>query len=192
MNTKILLLAIILFFLTSSCNKGVEKEKFSKTEKFVPAKSVSKTQTSTEKKPPKVSEAELWLRGIFKCENSKGFCLPDEEKVCTKRFYEFLGDSEEIYGASNLTDEERVQEEKNYLKKYENIYPPNREANWLFGRGNGGEEHLENVEITPISDLKFKVFVDFGEGIKTQSETQLVKIQDSYKIDFCKTEFIKY
>lgn len=59
-----------------------------------------------------------WLKNIFKCKSSKGFCydVDKENKICTKRFMNFLIDSNEIYGASNLTDEEFPAAEKNIKK----------------------------------------------------------------------------
>ena len=56
----------------------------------------------------------LWLENLFQCRNGNQFCfyLETEEKATTKRFYQFMIDSEQIYGATNLSDEEMLIAEK--------------------------------------------------------------------------------
>ena len=133
-----------------------------------------------------------WLVSIFKTKNSDKY-FPDynvEEKLCTKRFQEFIADSGELYGPSNLTDEEYPAAEKKYKARWSNIYPIEAREMWLFGRGNGDIGELKQLDINKIKDGLYSVFIDYGEGIKTQNEVTLVREGGDYKIDYCKTEFV--
>ncbi|MFD2554724.1 hypothetical protein [Sphingobacterium tabacisoli] len=133
-----------------------------------------------------------WLESIFKTKNSDKY-FPEynvEEKLCTKRFQEFIADSGELYGPSNLTDEEYPAAEKKYKAKWSNIYPIEEREMWLFGRGNGDIGELKQLDINKIKDGLYQVFIDYGEGIKTQNEVTLVHEHGDYKIDYCKTEFV--
>lgn len=136
----------------------------------------------------------IWLQDLFKCDNSSGFCWfqEDEKDLCTERFYQFMIDSEEIFGASNLTDEERAEAERKYKENWSKIYPlRNGTHTWLFGRGNGDIDVLKEVKIKKIEELKYEVFVDFGEGnYKTKSVVKLVPSGKNFKIDFCETVFL--
>lgn len=137
--------------------------------------------------------AEEWLKSIFKCKNSVGFCyyVDKEDKICTARFKHFLIDSNEIYGASNLTEEEFPEAEKKYKEKWKKIYPLNSNEMWLFGRGNDDAENIKNLEIRKISNLKYDVFIDYGEDVKTQNEVTLISENNTFKIDYCKTKYLK-
>lgn len=54
---------------------------------------------------------------IFECKNSQSkYCLPNETQVCTKRFYNFMIDSEEIFRASVLTESEHPKAVLKYKK----------------------------------------------------------------------------
>ncbi|UIR56845.1 hypothetical protein LZQ00_03265 [Sphingobacterium sp. SRCM116780] len=138
-----------------------------------------------------------WLENIFTCNNKKNkFCfyLEDEEKLCTKRFYQFMIDSEEIFGASNLTASEYPDAVKKYQQKWTNIYPLRTDSigeTWLFGRSNDDMENIQDVKIIPTADLKYDVFVDYGGGIKTENQVILVEENGHYKIDYCVTTFVK-
>ena len=141
----------------------------------------------------KIDQGEEWLKKIFKNNNSDKY-FPDynvEEKLCSKRFQEFIYESGEIYGASNFTDEERDSAEIKYKEKWSKIYPIEKKEMWLFGRGNGDIGELKKIEITKNSDLKYNVFIDYGDDIKTKNIVTLIPENGSYKIDYCKTEFIK-
>jgi len=64
------------------------------------------------------------LKSIFKTKSSDKY-FPEynvEEKLCTKRFQQFIEESNEIYGPSNLTDEELPAAEKKYKAKWSKIY----------------------------------------------------------------------
>lgn len=135
---------------------------------------------------------EDWLKNIFKCKSSKGFCydVDKENKICTKRFMNFLIDSNEIYGASNLTDEEFPAAEKKYKEKWSKIYPLYSDEMWLFGRGNDDADNIKQVKINKISPLKYSVFIDFGDGIKSKNIVTLVRENNTFKIDYCETKII--
>lgn len=137
--------------------------------------------------------AKEWLKNLFKCRNGNKFCfyLETEEQATTKRFYEFMIDSEEIYGATNLSDEEMPLAKKKYQEKWSQIYPLRKDMEpWLFGRGQDDMENIKNVKIEKISDLKYRVFVDYGNQYQTLNEVTLVKNKNSYLIDYCATEFL--
>lgn len=138
-------------------------------------------------------DATNWLLSIFKCADSRSYCyyLDKEKEICTNRFMEFMIDANEIYGPTNLTEKEIPAAEKKYKQKWATIYPLYTEETWLFGRGNDDELNIKNVSANKIADLKYKVFIDYGAGIKTQNEVTLVPNGKQYKIDYCKTEYIK-
>lgn len=137
--------------------------------------------------------AKEWLEGLFKCRNGNKFCfyMETEELATTKRFYQFMIDSEEIYGASALSEEEMPLAKKKYKEKWSKIYTLRKDMEpWLFGRGQDDMENIKEVKIEKISDLKYRVFVDYGDSYQTLSEVTLVKNKDSYLIDYCDTEFM--
>lgn len=136
--------------------------------------------------------AKVWLQDLFKCRNGNQFCfyLEKEEEVCTKRFYEFMIDSEEIYGASALSEEEMPAAKKKYEKKWSGIYPLRKDMEpWLFGRGQDDMENIKSVKIEQIAPLKFRVFVDY-DSYKTLNEVTLHQSNESFLIDYCTTEYI--
>ena len=61
---------------------------------------------------------------------------------------------------------------------------------FLFGRGNGDIGKLLQLEITKRKDQEYRVFIDYGEGIKTENEVALVHENTDFKIDYCKTAFL--
>ena len=141
---------ILLFFISCSFQKNVDTTKNDTIE-------INK------------DDAEKWLEDIFKCKNSNGFCysIDKEEKICTKRFMNFLIDSNEIYGPTNFSDEELTDAEIKYKKKWSKIYPLYTEEMWLFGRGQNDIENIRNVEISKVSPLKYTVFINYNGNIKT-------------------------
>lgn len=137
-------------------------------------------------------QVEVWLKSIFKTKNSDKY-FPTynvEEKLCTKRFQQFITDSAELYGASNLTDEEYPEAEKKYKEKWSKIYPIEEREMWLFGRGNDDMGELKQVEISKLKDKVYRVFIDYGNDIKTENEVTVVSENGNVKIDYCKTTFI--
>ena len=136
--------------------------------------------------------AKVWLQDLFRCRNGNQFCfyLEKEEEVCTKRFYEFMIDSEEIYGASALSEEEMPAAKKKYEKKWSGIYPLRKDMEpWLFGRAQDDMENIKSVKIEQITPLKIRVFVDY-DSYKTLNEVILLQSNDSFLIDYCTTEYI--
>lgn len=138
-----------------------------------------------------MDKGEVWLRNIFKTKTSDKF-FPDynvEERLCSKRYQEFIADAAEIYGPSNLTDAEFPQAEKKFKEKWSAIYPIEEREMWLFGRGNGDITELKELKIAKIKDSLYRVFIDYGDGYVTDNELRLVLENGDYKIDYCKTVF---
>lgn len=134
-----------------------------------------------------------WLENIFKTKGSEKY-FPDydvEVQLCTERFQEFIAESGEIYGPSNLTDEEFPAAEKKYKAKWSKIYPIEEREMWLFGRGNGDIGELEQLKINKVQEGIYSVFIDYGNDMKTQNEVKLVSENGDYKIDYCKIEFLE-
>lgn len=182
MKTSIILL-ITAVFLFHSCGNGTEQN-------------VPETETNIVEEDNAIAEndnAKEWLESIFKCKDSDGYCyyLDDEKSILTERFFEFLVDALEIYGPTNLTEEELPQAEKEYKEKWSGIYPLYSEEMMPFGRGNDDSLNIRDVKIEKISDLKYSVFIDYDGETKTQSEVTLIVVNNSYKIDYCKSEFIE-
>lgn len=148
----------------------------------------SKDVTTVEK-----DEANEWIVNVFRCRTSERYCyyLDKEDSICSKRFMNFLIEANEIYGASNLTKEERIEAKEKYIKKWSNIYPLYSEEVWLFGRGKDDAENIQNVKIEKVSTMKYRVFNEYNEEIKTQNEVTLISENNDYKIDYCKTTFIE-
>ncbi|WP_237249555.1 hypothetical protein [Sphingobacterium faecale] len=137
-------------------------------------------------------EGQEWLKNIFKTKTSDKYfpAYNVEEILCTKQFQEFITESGELYGPSNLTEEEYPAAEKRYKDKWSKIYPIEEREMWLFGRGNGDMGELKKLDIAKLKDNVYRVSIDYGEGIKTQNEVTLVLENGGYKIDYCKTEFV--
>ena len=137
--------------------------------------------------------AKLWLEGLFKCRNGNQFCfyIETEEQATTKRFYQFMIDSEQIYGATNLSEEEMPIAKKRYKEKWSSIYPLRKDMEpWLFGRAQDDMVNIKEVKIEEISPLKYRVFADYGDQYQTLNLVILVKNGPSYLIDYCETEFL--
>lgn len=137
-------------------------------------------------------DGEEWLKRIFKNNNSEKY-FPDynvEERLCTKRYQEFINECEAIYGVTNLTRAELDSAEIKLKLKWTDIYPIEEKEMWLFGRGNGDIGELKELKIHKIADLKYKVFIDYGNQIKTINTVTLVPENGTFKIDYCWTEFI--
>lgn len=137
--------------------------------------------------------AKAWLESLFKCRNGNKFCfyMETEENATTERFYEFMIESEQIYGATNLSEEEIPLAKKKYKQKWSEIYSLRKEMEpWLFGRGQDDMENIKKIKIDKIADLKYQVFVDYDDKYQTLNQVTLVKRNNSYLIDYCDTEFI--
>lgn len=181
-------------FLLSSCNQK-NKENSNSLMNDSLQKTVDSVIIQKENTPiyNQKDTAEEWLKEIFKTKESDRY-FPDynvEEKLCTKRFQEFIAESGELYGPSNLTDAEYPAAEKKYIAKWSGIYPIEEREMWLFGRGNGDIGELKQLKINKIKEGIYDVFIDYGNGIKTQNEVTLVSENGAYKIDYCKTKFLE-
>ena len=138
-----------IFLFLNSCTKKTEVQKSmidgSLSNELQSANNFQVLNFEVEKNemPEKTNadKGKLWLESIFTCDNYNYkycFLLEKEEQVCTKRFFEFMMDSEQIFGASNLEENEYPNAIKNYKKKWFKIYPLRTEETgepWLFGRG---------------------------------------------------------
>ena len=85
----------------------------------------------------------------FECENEEfKFCFPDEEKVLTQDFYQFLIESNQFH----IDSYELNSIDKNYLEnKLKNKWPNykiSKEETWPFGRGNGDVKYLEKSKLS--------------------------------------------
>ena len=179
----ILIISIILISCKDETAKKIIVENITKNDSIIYKNEIPILQKNT--------KGEDWLRNIFKCENSKKLCLPDETMVCTKRFYDFMIDSEEIFGASNLSEREYPIAVKNYKKKWSPIYELRiDEEPFLFGMTGLDIDFINEIKIEKISDLKYNVFVDFGESRKTSNVVTIIPFNDEFKIDYCKTKFL--
>lgn len=153
---------------------------------------ISLADAKRSNKESQTDDAEEWLKSIFKTKDSDKY-FPDynvEERLCTKRFYAFILDSGELYGPSNMTDEEYPIMEKKYKEKWSNIYPIEEREMWLFGRGNGDIGELKKLAVSKLKDNVYRVFIDYGNNIKTENEVTVVKENVNFKIDYCKTKFL--
>ena len=199
---KKVILVVLAFLFLNSCNQSKEisvsqinESKVNSTDTPLNSEEISAIHNN-EIKPKNISStdaAKEWLKNLFKCRNGNKFCfyLETEEQATTKRFYEFMIDSEQIYGATNLSDEEMPLAKNKYQEKWSQIYPLRKDMEpWLFGRGQDDMENIKNVKIEKISDLKYRVFVDYGDQYQTLNEVTLVKNKNSYLIDYCATEFL--
>lgn len=199
---KKLILFISAFLFLQSCTQSKETTTSQNTEtketSILVTKENEEITALQEDEKSKEKEtlrepAKEWLESLFKCRNGNQFCfyLETEEKATTKKFYQFMLDSEQIYGATNLSDKEMPLAKKKYKEKWSEIYPLRKGIEpWLFGRGQDDIENIKNVKIENISDLKYRVFVDYGDQYQTLSQVTLVKNKNSYLIDFCETEFL--
>lgn len=186
---------VVTLFVFNACSKKNEVSKTSNSEPQV-------LQTPSDVKDDKTNadidnkdEAAEWLSDIFKCKDGQKHCfyIEKEKQLCTKRFYDFMTDSEEIFEASNLTEVERQIAEKKYKKKWSNIYELRTDetgAPWLFGRGNDDSESINDLKIEKLADLKYRVFVNYGDEMKTTSDVVLVLENGDYKIDYSKTKYL--
>ncbi|WP_282636727.1 hypothetical protein [Sphingobacterium thalpophilum] len=134
-----------------------------------------------------------WLESLFQCHGSETgpYCyyLDQEDSICTARFKAFLEDANAIYGPSNLSEAELAVAESAYKAKWKSIYPLLTQEVWLFGRGNDDAISIKDLVISKISSDRYMVNIDYGEGIKTRNEVQLVFVNGRFKIDYCRTTF---
>ena len=181
--TTTLLFSLLVFTVSTSCNQNPSKKDESKSDAF-----------EDPINEQEISSGETWLKSIFECDNGNGYCFPDEEKVFTERYYQFFIESLAIYEYPDYeTENEQLAAEKAYKNKWKDIYPLGEEVWAPFGRGNGigAGDKVENVDITRISDLKYKVLIDYGERLVFSNDVVLVQSGDTFLIDYFKTDLIE-
>ena len=181
--TSSLLCFILMLILSTGCNQQSGKTEENKSYSLNEAKNDQPN-----------SPGEKWLKSIFQCKNGGDYCFPNEEKVCTKRYYEYFVESLGIYEYPDFeTENEKIAAEKAFKNKWKDIYPQDAVVLAPFGRGNGAETgmKLKNVNIIPHSDMKYTVVIDYGDDIKTTNEVTLLANGSNFLIDYMKSEFIK-
>lgn len=179
-------IAIIALICTlASCN-GSQTNKEANKEKQ------SAESSNTEQSAAK---GEQWLKLIFSCtEDENAFCFPDEESICSERYYTYYSEYMEIFEYPDFeTEAEQAAAEKQFNEKWKDIYPVGEELWSPFGRGNGVElgQRLKNVSIAHNKDLKYTVTVDYGDGLVFKNEVTLVPYDDVFQIDYIKTELVE-
>ncbi len=178
--TTTLLCSILVF---SSCNQNSTKKEAGESN------SVEEVKNNQD-----ISSGEKWLKSIFECTDGNEFCFPDEEKVFTERYYEFFVESLGIFEFPDFeTEDERIAAEASYKNKWKDIYPMGKEVWAPFGRGNGigTGDKLENVIVTPISDLEYTVIIEYGDGTVASSSLLLIHSGNAFLIDFIETHLIE-
>lgn len=181
----------IIIVLMNSCN---EKKVTEKNMDQTTTENADSGKIENQNNPVSADEGQLWIENIFKCKGKEGLCfyVDDEPNLTTKRFYDFMLDSQEIFGASALTEEELPKAKADYEKKWSSVYPlRTTDEPWLFGRGQDDMLNIRNVKITKLGDLNYLVFVDYDGNIRTESKVTLVKENGSFKIDYSDTHFLE-
>ncbi len=149
----------------------------------------------TQKANDEISKGEQWLKLVFACaDDENAFCFPDEEKICTERYYTYYTEYMRVFEYPNFeTDEEQKAAEMEFKNKWKDIYPTGVEIWTPFGRGNGVEigQKLKNVSIAHIEGLKYMVTVDYGDGLVFKNEITLVPHENEFLIDYFKTELVE-
>ena len=196
MNIKLIIIGLSIALVSACHQKGKDESqkltdfvRMENQEALVDTTVFRKENDSLESQ---ADQAEVWLKSIFKTKNSDKYfpAYNVEEKLCTKRFQQFITESAELYGPSNLTDEKYPEAEKTYREKWSKTYPIEEREMWLFGRGNGDIDELKQLEISKLNDNVYRVVIDYGNDMKTENEVTVVSDNGSFKIDYCKTKFI--
>lgn len=177
-----LLGSIMLGVLLTSCDQnGVSTEA---------SQSVSVEEARVEQQ---TSAGGAWLKRIFaQCKSGSGYCLPDDEKIFTKRYLEFYQEQLQIFEYPDFaTEAELLTAKKAYKNKWKNIYPLDKDVWTPFGQGNGmmAGDRLENVSITRIADLQYNVLVEYRDGEVSANNLLLTPSGDTFLIDFIDTTF---
>lgn len=138
-----------------------------------------------------VSVGEKWLQSIFsQCKSGHGYCLPDDEKIFTKRYKEFYQEQLEIFEYPDFaTEDELIAAKQAYKNKWKDIYPLDKEVWPPFGQGNGmmAGDTLENVSISRTADLQYNVLVEYNHGDIFSSNLLLIPANGTFLIDFIDT-----
>lgn len=134
-----------------------------------------------------------WLQRIFSCPDGEGHCLPEEEKVLSNRFWQFVKASNTLYmQAYTRTKEAQEKAEAAYKAQWATTYPLYTEEIWPFGRGNGGERKLRQVEISPLGGENYRVTIDYASSYRTVNRVRLIQDKGHFLIDYIKTDVIEF
>lgn len=182
-----LLYSVLFLTVFVSCNQSSDKNQ--------DKKEVEKSDTLKEAtNEQEVLSGEQWLKSIFQCDdNDTGYCYPNEEEVTTEQYYEFFVESLAIYEYPMFdSEDERIAAEKAYKKKWKDIYPLDDEVSYPFGRGNGTTEgdQLQSVVVTPESNNRYTLVIDYGGETKAITEVTLIANGNSYLVDYMISEYI--
>lgn len=181
--TTIVLCSILITALLTGCNQSSGKNSDSKSTRL--------NETIGEQQ---ILWSHVWLKGIFDCQNGKGYCFPEEERVLTEQYYQFFIESLQIYEYPDFeTDADQVAAEKAHKQKWRDIYPVGKEIWYPFGRGNGIEAgfKLKNVVVTHLADLIYSVMIHFDEEDLFLNTLRLVHSGDDFLIDYIETVYLE-
>lgn len=162
--------------------------------------SCEKTTTAdTEVRFAEMSEQDdlglAWLQSIFKCQDSNELCIPhNEEEVFSEQYWSFLLQGWELEHSylGEGEENEKVQAEKNFKEKWNEIYPKlvgNGET-MPFGRGNGGVLELTDLKIEPLGNLEYQIYTQYHEKFATNNKVRLIPHDGSFLIDYIETEYV--
>ena len=174
-------------------SKGVVTKGYLKTSALakIQTNSTQPALQATEHLRPDQDAGSHWLKEIFTCKKSANFCFPNSNNIYTKRMLEYFSEADDIYGMSDLNDKERIIAEKKYKNKWKDIYPLKKDDLPPFGRGNGNIDELKKVTVKKLSDMEYRVIIDYGNNIKTSNDLKLIKNGNSFLIDFMKSDFLE-
>ena len=179
----ILLGSMMIFTTLSGCDQSATNNQT--TESTAVEKIADEQQVE-------VTSGELWLRDIFsQCKSGNGYCVPDHERIFTKRYNEFWEESYGIYEFPDFeTEDELAAAETTYKNKWKDIYPLDKEIWTPFGMGNGMDvgDTLENVTISHISDRQYSVIVEYTDGNVFSNKVLLTPSGNAFLIDFIDTK----
>lgn len=178
-----LLCSIVVLAALTSCDQNSVNEEDNQS--IVLQEGISEQQ---------IASGETWLNSVFQCENSTGYCLPDQNKVFTGRYLEFYQDELTLFEYPDFeTEGELLAAEKAYTKKWGNIYPLGEEVWTPFGMGSGMQagDKLTNVSISRITDLKYRVLIHYSEGMVFANDVTLLQSGAAFLIDYINTKSVE-
>ncbi len=134
-----------------------------------------------------------WLESIFTCPTGSGYCFPDENQIFTERFQRFLRETNKLYAqAYNRTPEAQEKIKAAYTVRWEPVYTLYKEETWPFGRGNGGINKLQHVDIRSVGGRDYVVTIDFSPSYQTINRVTLIRENNHFLIDYIQTDYIDF
>lgn len=133
---------------------------------------------------PEVDDMGLeWLKSIFNCSDSDGYCYPeDEESVFNERFWNYMVAVNNIHMRGEYLEEGEREILQKAVDEGEKYYTYFDREYWPFDRGSDTTE-LMDVNIKSVGDLKYEVDISYSENFKTKSLVTLIQDNDSFLID---------